>query len=457
LKAGIIATIEIDYITMCDADNSNVRFFLPTTISPRYLPSNLPDENGIPSFEIVNPKFSKNVPYSIFINLDIYGKDQISQIESPSHFISTTFENDFLKVNFCGDSTTMDRDFVLNIKYHKNFKNRAFICSKDGKHYLQLDICPTCEDKKSTSKLNKEIILLMDCSGSMQGSSIIEAKKALNIFLNSLDKGIYFSLYLFGSNFEKYSDKSLKLSSDMLANIIGYLPHIEANMGGTEILAPIRDILYREPLNKLERSVILITDGEVGNENEILDIVSRYKEHNTFFTVGIGNGPNEYFIKELARATGGTYELIAPNERIEPGIKRLLEKVINQPITDISFCCGNPIEMVSNSSAIYLGQCESYFSEIEDKSSLSSEVIITGKVNGNTIVWSSTIKNIHDNETSIPIMWAKKKYYSYRIMLRKNMVRQEGRKDKLIQQEIVYLAKNYGFFQANELYCCRKT
>jgi Ca-activated chloride channel family protein len=451
IKAGMKVTVEIDYVTLCDANGSDVRFFLPTTISPRYLPQRIPDENGIPIDEIVNPTFKNNVPYSISINLDICKKDQILRIESPSHLITTTFKNDKLIVSLSGDYSTMDRDFVLNIKYLENFKNRAYICNKDGKKYLQLDLCLTSNIKRKLT--DGEVIVLLDCSGSMQGSSIAEAKKALYAFFTNLDRGTYFNFYKFGSTFEDYAGKSIRLYADAREIILEYIEGIEANLGGTEILAPIEDIFRKNSINNKKRSIILITDGEIGNEDEILDIVKRNKSLNTFYTIGIGHGPNEYFIKEMARVTNGAYEFIAPNEKIELRIKRLLNKAVNQPVTDIKFDYGESIEMVPSPSSVYIGQCESYFTSITPVFKPSSEFSIIGKVDGKILNWSVEVENLDSMETPIPVMWAKKQIIQLQdCSAPKTGSQQIERKDKSIQKNMVDLSKEYGIISSQTSY-----
>ena len=150
----------------------------------------------------------------------------------------------------------------------------------------------------------REIVFLLDCSASMSGSSIAEAKKALKMSLEGLEKATYFNLYRFGSTYEKMFPDSLEYNPGNLNFAKQYLKGIDADLGGTEVLASIKDIVSGRPPKDRIRTVILITDGEVGNEDAVMDLVTKGSSKTSFFTVGIGNGPNEHFIKELARVTG---------------------------------------------------------------------------------------------------------------------------------------------------------
>jgi Ca-activated chloride channel family protein len=160
----------------------------------------------------------------------------------------------------------------------------------------------------------------------MGGSSIREAKQALSILLKALEPGTFFNIYRFGSTFEHLFDKSVIYDSKQLEAALKYLSSIDADLGGTEILAPLQAIqkgLSGETLT----NVVLLTDGEVGNEEQVIDLVRGKANHMRMFTVGIGHGPNEYFIKQLARTSGGAAEMISPNERIEPKVLRLFSKI----------------------------------------------------------------------------------------------------------------------------------
>ena len=125
LNPGKSATIELSYLILLDSEGTENRFFLPTTISPRYLPLDTKDEKGIPAEALVNPPVSLDVPYGMKIRLRIQDSDNIQRIESPSHKISTTFEANTVVVELVSESTRMDHDFILNIISKKEAPTRG--------------------------------------------------------------------------------------------------------------------------------------------------------------------------------------------------------------------------------------------------------------------------------------------------------------------------------------------
>ena len=102
IKPGSSVVIEITYITLMDSHDSEVRFYLPTTISPRFTPASQEDENGIPVSDIVNPPFSLKVPYGLTININVHDRKAISSIESPSHTINTKFTDRGHRILYLG-------------------------------------------------------------------------------------------------------------------------------------------------------------------------------------------------------------------------------------------------------------------------------------------------------------------------------------------------------------------
>ncbi|UCF37441.1 MAG: hypothetical protein JSU96_00795 [Acidobacteriota bacterium] len=125
LNPGAEAVLEIEYVTLLETHGREVRFSLPTTISPRYLPADAPDEDGIPAAAKVNPEFELDVPYGLRVQLRVHGRDGIESVESPSHSIKQSFGEDTLEIGLTAEEGKLDRDFVVNVHYREAFQNRA--------------------------------------------------------------------------------------------------------------------------------------------------------------------------------------------------------------------------------------------------------------------------------------------------------------------------------------------
>jgi Ca-activated chloride channel family protein len=454
LNPGTSASIEIEYVALLDAKGTEVRFFLPTTISPRYVPERTPDEKGIPVDELVNPPISSEVSYRLSIFLQIEGKETISSIDSPSHTISQAFEDEVIRAEFTSGAVVMDRDFVLNIHYKDLFRNRGYFFSNEKGNFLQLDLCPSESAAESNgveiSAAEKEIIFLLDCSGSMEGDSILQAKTALEIFLKALKEGTRFNLYRFGSRYEKLSPESLPYNAETLKEMLNRLKRVNANLGGTEVLAPLKEIYQSKPTDGYFREVILITDGQIGNESEIMELIKKGDQGSRLFTVGIGYGPNEYFIRQLTRVAGGTSEFITPGERIEPKILRLFKQVMSGRIDDLKIDWDNDnlqTEQAPFNPVLFSRESMSIFARAKEGLNTPKEIPVSFRMGKSRKEWSIPVQEVRGEGAPVHLLWAKERIRDFEEGTAKGFKkgsRQAERRGKQVRDEIIRLSRDFG-------------
>lgn len=161
-----------------------------------------------------------------------------------------------------------------------------------------------------------EFIFLIDRSGSMDGVRLIKAKEALTSFLRSLPLACYFNVWSFGSSFgsvfkssERYSDKTLRQA---LSEVAGF----SADMGGTEIAAPLKEILSRPIVKGNPRQIFLLTDGEVNNPREIMKLIGVHSNQCRVHGIGIGAGASKALLKGCADKGKGHAVFLADNEDV---------------------------------------------------------------------------------------------------------------------------------------------
>ncbi len=403
LNPGDEIAVEIDYVSLLETHGSEVRFFLPTAISPRYVPGDLPDNDGIPEASHINPMFADMVPYGLSIDVRVSGMNGMEYLESPSHTIRQKNLENAVSVEFTSDTVSMDRDFVLNIKYQEDIPCRAYAMQETRGTFVQVDFTP---GKSEPSDTAHEIIFLLDCSGSMTGSSISEAKRALGVALGAMEQGTYFNIYLFGSTFTKLFPRSMAYSRDTLDMAICRLEKVEADLGGTEILPALHDVYQTPPREGMQRSILLLTDGEIGNEDAILELVAGKTEQTRVFTIGVGHGPNEYFIRQTARSSRGAAEMIAPGERIEPKTLRLFQKMAAQTISSL--------RVISDSAGVqspavltaFTGETASLFLKTDSREAPQT-VRVCGRAGAEELEWRIPVVMLADTSAATPILWAR--------------------------------------------------
>ena len=449
--------VEIEYVSLLDAEGRQVRFFLPTTISPRYIPDEMIEDDGIPEDSKLHPPYSAIVPYGLSISLNIHKGSLLESIDSPSHNIKIdNMKGDPVNISFSNESVRMDRDFVLNMEYESAFASRAYRYRTDKETFLQLDLMLESEKKEVNDSKNhdqdekgKEIILVLDCSGSMSGDSIHEAKRALEICLRSLSPSTTFNIYRFGSDYESLFKTAEKYSGETLEEALDYLQRAQADLGGTEILSPLTSIYSDNCDNgSIQRSIVLLTDGEVANEEDIFELVRKNQASTEVFPLGIGAGCNEFFIKGLARAGRGASEFIYPGERIEPKVLRLFNKLtqkgLNNPVIDWGI---NEVAQAPFAPVIFSESPITVFARCTDEDPITEGITIRGDINGHEKELVIDIVDLNDEGLPAPILWARERIRDFeesRGDLEKKGSRQTDRRGDRWKDSVLELSKKYG-------------
>jgi len=180
-----------------------------------------------------------------------------------------------------------------------------------------------------------EVLFLLDCSGSMNGRSIAEARRALALCVRALGTSDTFNVVRFGSTSQSLWPVPKQLSEQTLAEATTYIAATQADLGGTEILAPLTQLLEAKSDPTRARRILILTDGQVSNEDEILSLARRHAGTSRIFTFGIGAGASEHLVRGTARASRGAAEMIYPGERIEPKVLRTFARVRASVLDDV--------------------------------------------------------------------------------------------------------------------------
>lgn len=336
LLPGKEAIVRITYVAELGLEGDDLRFVLPTTVSPRYAP--LEDRKGIgrSEAEAVNPPLAWEVPYGLDLRVRLEMPSPIRGLESPSHPLAIEIDGASATVRLGERRTALDRDFVLLVKLQEPHEPRARVEERDGEAVAMVAFQPRFETRESAS----EVIFVVDRSGSMGGSSIAEARNALQLCLRSLRQGSWFNVVSFGSSHEMLFPESRPYAEESLRLATEHVRALEANLGGTEILPALEAVFASKSTSELPRQVLVMTDGQVSNTEAVLALVRKHSETTRVFTLGIGAGASHHLVRGMARAGEGEAELIFPGERIEAKVLRQLSRALSPAITDVRVSWG---------------------------------------------------------------------------------------------------------------------
>ncbi|MEM7356658.1 MAG: VIT domain-containing protein, partial [Acidobacteriota bacterium] len=332
LRPGESVEIEIRYVALASTEGEAIRLLIPTTVSPRYVPRDQPPEVGQPDGERVNPPRWLTVPYGLTLEVEVEMPGGLRAVESPSHPVRTTMGEKGAKVELSQAEAALDRDFVLLVETAEPHRPGARMAQDDdGTPVCCLSFLPDpeAEDRRS------EVLFLLDCSGSMQGDSIDQARRALALCIRALSAGDTFNIVRFGSRHEALWHTPKPFNQRTLEAATRYVERADADLNGTEMLAPLESLLQPAPDPERRRQVLLLTDGQVANESQIIRLARQHAETTRLFTFGIGAGVSEYLLRELARVSRGAAEFIYPGERIEPKVLRMFGRVRTPALADV--------------------------------------------------------------------------------------------------------------------------
>lgn len=343
LPPGKEVLVRITYVSELTIDGGRVRFTIPTTVSPRYAPAE--DRTGIgrPDSEALNPPLAWAVPYGLDLSVRLSVPGGVTAVESPSHPVSIALGADAATVRLAQSKTALDRDFVLLVDAAGMDAPGALIeRGDDGSEAIAVTFVPRFTTDRSPS----DIVFVVDRSGSMEGTSIEEVRRALQLCLRSMIPGCRFNIVGFGSSCQALFGESRAYDQSSLAEASAHVATLKADLGGTEILQALQLALRQPPHAELPRQLVVLTDGEVTNTDAVLSLAKSHAAAARIFTFGIGAGASQHLVRGLARAGRGSAEFIHPGERIEPTVMRVFERLLSP-------ACGNvAIEWVGGSRVV---------------------------------------------------------------------------------------------------------
>lgn len=324
LLAGETAVIRYRYAVLLFWQGDRVRLVLPTALAPRY---GNPAKAGLAPHQV--PETSLMVSYPLTLNLTVEGQLAEGEVSCPTHMITTTRGETGLSIKL-GDSATLDRDFVLSMRGCQESAACVFDQPEREKVILASMRIPPLP-KRDEKPLRLKIVI--DCSGSMAGISIAQARKAALEILNQLRPGDLFNITLFGSSVRHFWADLVPAEARYITMAWKQLESLDANLGGTETGAALHAVyglgqkrsksLFGSKARVLKEQgedagtgaqpqILLITDGQVWEYEEI--IKEAVESNHRVFTVGVGFSAVEGLVGELAAKTGGACELVSPQE-----------------------------------------------------------------------------------------------------------------------------------------------
>lgn len=352
LLAGERAVIRYRYAELLDRHEDYVRLCVPTVIAPRYGNAT---SHGLQAHQVPGVDLLAAYPFSLTI--DVVGEQAAAALSSPSHLIAISSIDGGKRI-VLGAGAELDRDFILQLSGAVTAS--AGLTARNGEGYVSLvSLDPQLRETSLRSLCLK---LVVDCSGSMGGASIAQARRALLAVLGRLTPADALSLTRFGSKVEHLTAPRADVPGEPPRSLLNRLRgrpavpksatpkpegvmavaspatlewfrhavrEMQADLGGTELPGALQAAMAIPAAQAEVKDLLLITDGEVWEVQQAVDLAAR--SGHRLFVVAVGAAPAESLARQLSEKTGGACEFVSPNEDIEGAILRMFQRLREAP------------------------------------------------------------------------------------------------------------------------------
>lgn len=341
--------IEISYVETLKYEDGSYEFVFPMTVAPRYIPGaaigkqgggTAPDTTQVPDASRITPPVAKDrAGHDISIRVRLDAGVPLDSVASKSHQIESVARSaNSYDVKLKNEKTIPNKDFILRYDVAGKKIEDAILTHRNGKggYFTMILQPPDRVDAKDVTP--KEIVFVLDTSGSMSGFPIEKAKESMKMALDGMNPQDTFNLITFAGDTHILFEKPLPATAENLKAAQAFLASRQGG-GGTEMMKAIRAALDPSDSQQHIRVVCFMTDGEVGNDMEIIGEVQKHPNARVF-SFGIGSSVNRFLLDKIAEEGRGEAEYVTLQDDGSAAAKRFHERVRSPLLTDISLDFG---------------------------------------------------------------------------------------------------------------------
>jgi len=333
IKPGEKIEVRIRYTESLKFVGGDYEFVFPTVVGPRYISRNTTDADRInPPVLPPGTRSGQDIAVSVEIDAGV----AIGDVRSTSHQITTDRSGNIVRVQLANADTIPNKDLILRYRVAGENTQATVLTQSDqrGGHFATY-LIPAL-NYKTNEIVPKEVVFLMDTSGSQQGEPLVKSKELMRRFIQGLNPNDTFTIIDFANTAQALSTTPLANTAANRQSAINYIEKLQAN-GGSELLNGIQAVM-NFPVTKagMLRSIVLITDGYIGNDKEVLALVQRsLKPGNRLYSFGVGGSVNRFLLNRLAQVGRGTSQVIRQDEPSAEAAEKFFRQINSPVLTDI--------------------------------------------------------------------------------------------------------------------------
>ncbi len=457
IEPGKEIEITIKYIETLPYESGKYTFAFPTVVGPRFVPGQAVtggpqgsgfsnNTNQVPDASLITPMPTlggNRAGHNISIDVHLNGGMAVSDVKSALHQIDTkTIDANKMDISLTDKETIPNKDFVLTWQVAQDSLKSGYLTYKEAAEkegFFTLMLMPP----KRVTKDNvqpKEMIFVIDCSGSQSGAPLDKAKETMLYILDHMNDNDTFQIITFNNNVQTFADKPEVSSSEMKKKVKAFINSIQAQ-GGTWMAPAVEKACAMPNDSHRLRIVTFMTDGYVGNDYEILGMVKKYRGASRWFPFGTGNSVNRTLIDGISKEGGGEAEYVLLNSSAEEAGKKFYDRISSPVLTDVKLAFeGVDVKEVYPKEVSDVWAERPLYFKGKYTAPKAGTVTLTGFAQGKP--YKQTIKvdfaNQNLNNPGIPSLWARAKVD--RLMSEDWFGAQQGTVNKEIKDEIVATA-----------------
>src|SRR5271154_6193075 len=343
--------VRMRYVEPLTRDDGKVRLTFPMVVGPRYIPGELAvghsgtgwamDTNAVNDASRITPPVrnpESRPGHDISLAVDLDTGFAFGAVKSISHTIAVQRLPDGRQhITLADGSTIPNKDFILEVQQAASTQPKtALFLSPEHEtgetDFLLAAFPPTVAPAEQGPV---EMLYMIDISGSMEGTSITQARAALLQALDRLRPNDRFGILAFNNSYYEFSPTPLIASAENVSAARQFVENLQAG-GGTEMLPALQHLMQKPQIPGYLRHIILLTDGDLGNEEQIFAALNSHLGGARLYTVAIGSAPNFFLATKMAQFGRGTFTHIANLSEISAQMDHLLNSIESPVLTDVS-------------------------------------------------------------------------------------------------------------------------
>lgn len=345
IEPGKKIDINIKYFNTLAYDDGWYEFVFPMVVGPRYNPPGSTDGIGAvgigargksgQSTEVTYQKPNQRSGHDISLTVAIDAGVSVKETRSVNHVVEKRIDTQHRTIVRLSDRDSIpNKDFVLRYKVAGDRIDSALLTHRDESGgYFTLMVYPP-ETLRSLQRKPVELIFVLDCSGSMSGKPIAQAKSAIKRGLKSLQPNDTFQIIRFSNNASQLGEAPVIATKENVRRGLKYLRSLKGG-GGTQMIEGIKAALDFPHDETRLRFVCFMTDGFIGNEAQILGALHGKLGASRVFSFGVGSSPNRFLLNRMAKLGNGAVAYLSLNDSGSDVMDHFFERISHPAMTDL--------------------------------------------------------------------------------------------------------------------------